>query len=83
MNRNSVCYILSSIVQKDACGQTESSGPACCTNEIFNSYALSLGTDLKILFDAELNQLKELLESSNKQIDGKKKSIILFILSIM
>jgi hypothetical protein len=63
-------------VQKDACGKT-GSGPACCTNEIFNSYALSLGTDLKTLFDAELDQLTQLLSFSNKEIDSK--SIILLI----
>jgi len=73
MDRNSVCYVLFSIAQKDACGQTGNSGPACCTNEIFNSYASSLGADLKILSDAELNQLKKLLEFSNKRINGKRK----------
>jgi hypothetical protein len=57
-------------VQKDACGQT-GPGPACCTNEIFNSYAISLGTDLKTLFDAELDQLTQLFSMSNREIDSK------------
>ncbi|UJR31829.1 hypothetical protein I4U23_019306 [Adineta vaga] len=55
-------------VQKDACGQT-GLGPACCTNEIFNSYTITLGKDLKNLFDAELNQIKELLFNTNKRLD--------------
>ncbi|CAF3803762.1 unnamed protein product [Adineta steineri] len=44
------------------------SGPACCTNEIFNSYALSLSNDLKILFDDKLSQLPKLLSESNRKI---------------
>ncbi len=64
--------MVSSLAQKDACGQTGIHGPACCTNEIFNSYAISLGTDLKNLFDIELGQLKDVLTLSNNQIDSKK-----------
>lgn len=59
------------LAQKDACGLTPSTGPACCTNEVFDSYGLSLGNDLKALFDIELDQLKQLLTISNKQIDRK------------
>ncbi|CAF3419703.1 unnamed protein product [Rotaria socialis] len=55
-------------VQTDACGQTKSS-PACCTNEIFNSYAFSLAIDLKKLFDAELDHLANGLSLANKQTD--------------
>ncbi len=57
-------------MQKDACGQT-GPGPACCTNEIFNSYAISLGTDLKTLFDAELDQLIQLFSMSTREIDSQ------------
>ena len=58
------------LVLKDACGQT-GSGPTCCTNEIVNSYAMSLGHDLKLLFDAELGQLRGLLASSKGHVDRK------------
>lgn len=56
------------IAQTDACGQTKS-GPACCTNEIFNSYAYSLSSDLKLLFDDKLNELANGLSLANKQTD--------------
>jgi len=76
MNRSSILF---SIVQKDACGQIVSGSPACCTNEIFNSYTLSLGTDLKTLFDIELDQLKQVLTLSNEKIEGKKKHIFIYL----
>ena len=60
----------SSLVQRDACGQL-GNGPACCTHEIVDSYALSLGIELKILFDSELSRLSMLFLSSKQQIDGK------------
>jgi hypothetical protein len=63
------------LVQKDACGQI-GSGPACCTHEIMNSYASTLGIELKTLFDTELSHLIRLLSTSKQQIDGKS---ILFI----
>ncbi|CAF2721693.1 unnamed protein product [Rotaria sp. Silwood2] len=62
-------------VQKDACGQT-GSGPACCTNEIFNSYAFSLANDLKNLFDTKLDQLTQFLSLSNKKLDNRIKEYI-------
>ena len=67
---NSDGFTSSSLVQRDACGQL-GNGPACCTHEIVDSYALSLGIELKILFDAELSRLSMLFLSSKQQIDGK------------
>lgn len=55
---------------KDACGQIGSS-PVCCTYDIVNSYAISLGIELKLMADVELNRLTVLLLSSKQQIDGK------------
>jgi hypothetical protein len=63
-------FFILCLVQKDACGQIDS-GPACCTDEIMNSYALSLGTELKTLFDNELSHLTKLLSISKEQIEGK------------
>ena len=67
---NSNGFISSSLVQRDACGQL-GNGPACCTHEIIDSYALSLGIELKISFDSELSRLSMLFVSSKQQIDGK------------
>jgi hypothetical protein len=58
------------LVQKDACGQI-TSGPACCTNEIMNSYASSLGDDLKNLFDSELIHISRIFSIAKQQSDGK------------
>ncbi|CAF1103955.1 unnamed protein product [Adineta steineri] len=54
--------------QKDACGQI-GIGPACCTNEILNSYAVPFGTELQALYDTELNHLARTLTKSKQQID--------------
>ena len=62
-----ICLFL---VQKDACGHT-GPGPACCTNEVVGSYALSLGHDMKRLFDGELNEVKQLLVTSKKHVERK------------
>jgi hypothetical protein len=59
------------LAQKDACGQSILNSPACCTNEIFNSYAITLGNDLKKLSDTKLTELKNLLFASNQEIDCK------------
>ncbi|CAF1209765.1 unnamed protein product [Rotaria sordida] len=63
-------------VQKDACGQIDI-GPACCTHEIMNSYATSLGNELKNILDAELNNLTKLLSVSKQQIDSWSKEYIM------
>ncbi len=58
------------LVQKDACGQINS-GPACCTYEVMNSYASSLGDELKTLFDSELIHLTRIFSIAKQQTDGK------------
>ncbi|CAF3776556.1 unnamed protein product [Rotaria sp. Silwood1] len=63
------------LVQKDACGQIRS-GPACCTNEIFNSYTFSLANDLKNLFDSKLDQLTQFFLLTNKKLDNRIKIYI-------
>ncbi|CAF1101094.1 unnamed protein product [Adineta ricciae] len=62
-------------VQKDACGQL-SSGPACCTHEIMNTYALSYGTELQKLIDAEFDRFTRSLFLSKEQIDIWSKEYI-------
>ncbi|CAF1674619.1 unnamed protein product, partial [Adineta ricciae] len=62
-------------VQKDACGQL-SSGPACCTHEIINTYALSYGTELQKLIDAEFDRFTRSLFLSKEQIDIWSKEYI-------
>ncbi len=58
------------IVQKDACGQINS-GPACCTDEILNSYASSLGDDLKSLSDSELIHITRIFAIAKQQTNGE------------
>ena len=67
--RSRDCFLLL-LGPKDACGQIGSS-PVCCTYDIVNSYAISLGIELKLMVDVELNRLTVLLLSSKQQIDGK------------
>ncbi|CAF3338000.1 unnamed protein product [Rotaria sp. Silwood2] len=62
-------------VHKDACGQI-GIGPACCTHDIMNSYATSLGTKSKNILDAELNNLTMFLSISKQQIDTWSKEYI-------
>ncbi|CAF1392447.1 unnamed protein product [Rotaria sordida] len=62
-------------IQKDACGHTGSS-PACCTHEIFNSYAFILANDLKTLLDTKLDQLTQFLSLSKKKLDNRIKEYI-------
>lgn len=70
------------LVQEDACGQVNS-GPACCTNEIMNSYALSLGDDFVKSIDIELVHISRIFAIARQQTDGeftttKKKFLIYF-----
>ena len=56
-----------SIVQKDACGQI-GVGPACCTEDIVNSYATPLGAELQSIIDGQLDNLTSLLTTSKQHI---------------
>ena len=58
------------LVQRDACGQI-GSGPACCTHEIMNSYAMSYGMALQRLVDAEMARVSRLLSASREQVNGE------------
>lgn len=69
---NEEVFVRVFVAQKDACGHQPSKGPACCTNELFDSYATSLGNELKTLSDKHLNQLKQLMSTSNQATTGRE-----------
>ncbi|CAF2076559.1 unnamed protein product [Rotaria magnacalcarata] len=54
-------------VQHDACGQI-GVGPACCTEDIVNSYATPLGAELQSIIDGQLDNLTSLLTTSKQHI---------------
>lgn len=63
-------HFISLIVQKDACGRF-GIGPACCTDEIMNSYSKLLSTKLQTILNNQLDELIYSLSISKQEIDRK------------